>query len=78
MQTWVVYHLQIIGEAARSLSVELQQNHPEIPWRSIIGMRHILVHSYFGIDKDVVWSIVANDLPDLKPQITILLQTTQE
>lgn len=73
IQTWVVHHLQIIGEAARTLPAELKDGQPEIPWRQIVGMRHILVHTYFGIDEDVVWSVVENDLPILKSQIEALL-----
>lgn len=66
IQNWVVHHLQIIGEAARRLSEEWKAAHPDIPWRAIVGMRHILVHSYFEIDLDVVWSTVKNNLPQLK------------
>lgn len=66
IQNWVVHHLQIIGEAARRLSEDWKAAHPDIPWRAIVGMRHILVHSYFEIDLDVVWSTVENDLPQLK------------
>lgn len=69
VQTWVVHHLQIIGEAARALPDEFRQAHPEIPWKQIIGMRHILVHHYFSIDATIVWSVVENDLPDLKVKL---------
>ncbi len=74
VQTWVVYHLQIIGEAARSLSVSLRDAHPEVPWPQIIGMRNILAHRYFGIDVDIVWSAVERDLPELKRQVEAILQ----
>jgi len=74
IQTWIVHHLQIIGEAARALSSNLRDQHPEIPWSKIIGMRNILVHDYFGIDVDVVWAVVERDLPDLKLQIETILR----
>jgi len=74
VQTWIVHHLQIIGEASRTLSADLKDQHPEVPWSKIIGMRNILVHDYFGIDVDVVWSVVERDLPDLKRQIEARLQ----
>jgi uncharacterized protein with HEPN domain len=75
IQTWVIYHMQVIGEAARSLSPELHDAHPEIPWPQIIGMRNILAHRYFGIDVDIVWSAVEHDLPDLKQKIEAILGT---
>ncbi|MGH7961399.1 MAG: HepT-like ribonuclease domain-containing protein [Candidatus Binatia bacterium] len=75
IQTWIVHHLQIIGEAARALSSDLRDQHPEMPWSNIIGMRNILVHDYFGIDVDVVWAVVERDLPDLKLQIETILQS---
>jgi uncharacterized protein with HEPN domain len=66
IQNWIVHHLQIIGEAAANISDEFADAHPEIPWPKIIGMRNILVHHYFGIDLNVVWSAVENDLPPLE------------
>jgi uncharacterized protein with HEPN domain len=57
--------LQTIGEAARRVSRELQQQHPEIPWSAIIGMRHKVVHDYMGIDEDVVWKTAREEVPRL-------------
>jgi uncharacterized protein with HEPN domain len=74
VQVWILYHLQVIGEAARSLESEFQESFPEIPWGKIIGMRNILVHHYFEIDTDIVWSVVESDLPRLKQQIQSLLE----
>ena len=62
-QTWIVHHITTIGEACRSLSNEFQANYANVPWTDIIGMRNILVHHYFGIDTDAVWSVVERDLP---------------
>ena len=73
IQTWVLHHLQIIGEAVRSLSPELVQKHSEIAWSKIVGMRNILVHNYFSIDAAIVWAVIENDLPVLKQQINELL-----
>ncbi|NOX63794.1 MAG: DUF86 domain-containing protein [Chloroflexi bacterium] len=75
LQVWVIYHLQIIGEAASRLSDEVWERHPEIPWKQIVGMRHILVHHYFGIDLELVWQVVENDLPDLKLKIKRILMS---
>jgi len=74
IQTWVVHHLQIIGEATRHLSSELQAKHPEIPWSRIIGMRNILVHDYFAIDVEAVWQVVEGELPNLKRKVDALLK----
>jgi uncharacterized protein with HEPN domain len=73
IQTWVIYHLQIIGEAARALSPELRDRYSDVPWSEIVGMRNILAHRYFGIDVDIVWSAVEDDLPQLKHQIDLIL-----
>jgi uncharacterized protein with HEPN domain len=57
--------LQIIGEAARRISPEFKETHPEIPWSAIVGMRHRLVHEYFRIRVQKVWDVVRDDLPKL-------------
>ena len=68
-QVWVIHHLQIIGEAVRGISSEFRAKKQEIPWSEIIGMRNVLIHHYFGIDRDAVWNVVEHDLPELKRQI---------
>lgn len=76
IQNWIVRHLQIIGEAARALPEEMRGPAPQVPWPKIIGMRHILVHDYFGIDTEVVWNVVEHDLPGLKREIEKMLSKT--
>ena len=62
----VVRNLEIIGEASRQLPESITTAISEVPWREIIGMRNILIHSYFGIDPDVVWSVVTTKIEPLK------------
>ncbi len=69
IQSWIVNQLRILGEAARTLSPQTQEQFPSIPWSKIIGMRHILIHQYFAIDEDLVWRVVEEFLPELKKQI---------
>ena len=78
VQSWCVRHLQIIGEAARALPVETRNSIPEIPWSNIIGMRHILVHNYFGIDTELVWNGVEIQLDFLKTAIESFLKQQWE
>jgi uncharacterized protein with HEPN domain len=72
-QVWMIHHIRIIGEAVRSVSDQLKKLDPETPWAQIVGMRHILVHDYFGIDLEEVWAAVVNDLPPLKQAVERLL-----
>ena len=74
LQTWMVHHLQIVGEACGNLSDEIRQRHPEVSWKEIVGMRNVLVHGYFDIDLDVVWSTVAKDVPGLNEAILQILE----
>ena len=73
IQTWMVRNIQVIGEAARALSQDLRDNHPNIPWSSVIGMRHVLVHDYFDVDLDIVWRVIEQDVPALKHNIRNIL-----
>ncbi len=74
IQTWIVHHITIIGEACRSLSAEFRARHTNVPWADIVGMRNILVHHYFGIDTEAVWGVVEHDIPDLKLNIQSILK----
>lgn len=78
IQVWFTRHLQIIGEAARSLAPGLTDKYPEVPWGEIIGLRNVLVHNYFEIDQEVVWGIIQNDLPPLNKQVETILQDLGE
>jgi len=74
LQTWAIYHIQIIGEAASRLSDSIKTAHPEIPWAEIVAMRHILVHDYFRVDPEEVWATVDRDLPELRKHIETILR----
>ena len=78
IQIWMVHHLQVIGEAARSLSSTLKATYSVIPWLSIIGFRNLVVHEYFRVDTGVIWAIINDDLPDLKLQIGDVLSTLKK
>jgi len=66
VQTWVVHHLMIIGEACRALSAEFRATHSEDAWALAGGLRNVIVHEYFGIDLEIVWGVIERDLPALK------------
>lgn len=69
-----VYNIQIIGEAVYRLSTEFKESHTATPWAMIEKMRHVLVHDYYRINNDVLWSVITDDLPSLKQQITTYLE----
>ncbi len=68
-----IKQIEIIGEAANNLSEETRNQLNTVQWRQIIGVRHILVHEYFGIDDQLVWQIIKTDIPPLKEAIKIAL-----
>ena len=74
VQTWVIHHLQIIGEACRGITVEFRKTYPGVPWQKIVGMRNVLVHDYFGIDLPIVWAVVEREIPALKQEIGRILR----
>ncbi|MEW6111804.1 MAG: DUF86 domain-containing protein [Thermodesulfobacteriota bacterium] len=73
IQNWMVRNIELIGEAARSLSQRFRNQTPNVPWSYIIGMRNVLAHRYFDIDFEIVWKVVSTDIPRLKPQIEDIL-----
>lgn len=74
IQSWMVHHLQIVGEAAAKLGRDFQEQHSSIPWPQIVAMRNVLVHDYFGVDLEEVWRVVERDLPELKNKLKRLME----
>jgi uncharacterized protein with HEPN domain len=72
IQVWIVHHLARLGEAVARLSPKLRKQR-QAPWKEIVGMRNILVHEYFRIDTDTVWSVVEVHLPPLEKQVQRML-----
>ena len=71
-------NLELIGEAATHVPMEVRAAHPKIEWRRIIGTRNRLAHGYLGIDDDVIWDIIQTDVPNLLPALQVLLDTADK
>jgi uncharacterized protein with HEPN domain len=69
----VVRNFEIIGEAANRIDPEYRTKNPEIEWKRMRGFRNRIVHDYFGIDYEIVWAIIENDLNNLIEQIESLI-----
>ena len=72
-RAWV-RSLEIIGEAVKQLPPNFRTDYPEIEWRKIAGMRDKLIHNYFGVDYDIVWDAVINEIPHLEQKIMQILE----
>jgi len=64
--------IELVGEAAGKVSLETQAQHPAIPWANVIGTRHRLVHAYFDVNHDILWTTIEQSLPKLREQIVRL------
>ncbi|UCF95099.1 MAG: DUF86 domain-containing protein [Desulfobacterales bacterium] len=72
----LVKSIEIIGEAASKVSDKCRDDLPQIPWRSIIGMRNRLIHAYFDINRDILWMTVIEDLPPLISQLEGIIKAS--
>ena len=70
----VLHYLQTMAKSTQRLSDEIKATHPEIDWDAISGFRNRLVHGYLDINMDVVWSVIADYLPDLKYAAEAMLE----
>jgi len=71
----VTRSLEIIGEASKNVPEKVKDEYPHIPWRFMAGLRDKIIHGYFAINYDIVWDVIQHKLPELKPQISALLDT---
>lgn len=78
LQDAVMRPIQVIGEAAAKIRADFREEHPEIPWHDVIGMRHRLVHDYRRIDREIVWDTARNALPSLIAVLEPLVPTPDQ
>jgi uncharacterized protein with HEPN domain len=69
----VIKNLTVIGEAAGRVPIEVIEANPQVPWPKMRAMRNVIVHEYFGIDEDVLWGTITDDLNPLVPLLAALL-----
>ena len=69
-----VRSLEVIGEASKHIPQELRRKYSQIRWRSIIGMRNVLIHEYFGVDYRVLWKVVKERIPELYEVINKMIE----
>ncbi len=72
-----IKQMEIIGEASNHLSSELKTRFSEVAWAQIVGMRNVFTHEYFGIDSNVVWEIIRDDIPELREKVVHILISIQ-
>lgn len=74
IQDAVVRNLEVIGEATKQVPDALRARAPELSWREMAGMRDKLIHDYLGVDLDLVWDVVASELPATRERIVTLIE----
>jgi len=70
LQDAVIRRIEIIGEAVKNIPDDIKEKYKDIPWRNIMGMRDILIHQYFGVDLELTWEVINNNIPELKKKIS--------
>jgi uncharacterized protein with HEPN domain len=76
LQRAFVRSLEVIGEAAKKLPDKYRARHPQVEWRAMTGMRDRLIHAYFGVDYLLVWDVVVHKIPELRRQVSEILEAS--
>ena len=71
----VVRNFEIIGEAAKNIPDQIKEKYPEIPWKKMYGLRNLISHEYFGVDYEMIWQIITEDLPQNMKDMSKILKT---
>ena len=74
----VIRKFEVIGEAVKYMPNNVKDKHKEIQWKSMAEMRDRLIHAYFGIDYNLVWSAIKAEIPKLKPKLKKMLSSLEQ
>jgi uncharacterized protein with HEPN domain len=77
-QDAVIRNIEVLGQAVKGISDDTRALEREVPWRKIAGMRDVLIHEYFGVELGLVWDVVEDELPRLRPQLERLSKRLDE
>lgn len=66
--------LEIIGEASSKIHPDVKQEYKAIPWRELTDIRNKIIHHYFGVDYDIIWDTITNDIPSLRIAINLIIE----
>lgn len=72
----VLRNLELIGEASKKLPNDFRKKYPNIPWKNIIGLRNIVIHTYADVDLDIVWDIITKNIPQTKEEIKFIYDSS--
>ena len=74
----VIRKFEVIGEAVKYMPDKVKEKYKDIQWKSMAGMRDRLIHAYFGIDYNLVWSAIKTEIPKLKPKLKKILSSMEK
>jgi uncharacterized protein with HEPN domain len=74
----VMRNIQIIGEAIKHLPAEVRKEYKNVDWKKAAGLRDIVVHEYFGVNRDIIWDVIKNKIPELEKEVKIILKDVKK